>query len=80
MATLVGFYVHEKEDSKDIFAFFPKLVFDSNGNKTAYSHIGQHSGCCIDYVKESRKATESEYLPLLNELKSIGYNNLKICK
>lgn len=80
MATLVKFR-HDKIDGS-VFAFFPQLVHSFNGyrrNHTCYSHIGQHSACNKDYVKECRPATESEYLPLLKELKSIGYD-LKICK
>lgn len=59
---------------KDIFAYFPEEVFDSAGNKTAYSHIGQHSAVCDEYVKESTPATEEEREDLIKELESIGYN------
>ena len=80
MATLVKFRVHP--ENGETFAFFPKLVSNFNGyrkNHTCYAHIGQHSPCNVDYVKECIAATESEYFPLKQELESIGYN-LKICK
>lgn len=80
MATLVKFRVHPVNG--DLFAFFPQLVFSFNGyrkNHTAYSHIGQHSACNVDYVKECRPATQEEFTPLKCELESIGYN-LKVCK
>ena len=84
MATLVKFLVNESHIEKDIFAYFPQLVASRGKSgavaKLSYSYLGQHSGCSPQYAKESRKATQSEYLPLLNELKSIGYTNLKICK
>lgn len=79
MATLVKF---RHDTFGGVFAFFPQLVHDFNGyrkNHTCYSHIGQHSACNVDYVKECRPAKESEYLPLKQELESIGYT-LKICK
>lgn len=81
MATLVKFRVHkDAEGNEDLFAYFPKLKYDLKGyHKTCYSHIGQHSGCAMEYVKECRPATESEYMPLKQELESIGYD-LKICK
>ena len=80
MATLVKFRVHPVNG--DTFAFFPQLVFSFNGyrkNHTSYSHIGQHSACNVDYVKECRPANESEYLLLKRELEQIGYT-LKVCK
>lgn len=80
MATLVKFRVHPANG--DLIAFFPQLVFSFNGyrkNHTCYAHIGQHSACNVEYVKECRPAKESEYSALKTELESIGYN-LKICK
>lgn len=73
MATLVKFYV---EGEARILAVFPQL-FDFNGyrkNNTCYSHIGQHSVSNKDYHSKLRLATKDEYLPLLEELQSIGYN------
>ena len=80
MATLVKFRIHPVNG--DLIAFFPQIVHSFNGyrkNHTCYARIGQHSACNVDYVKECRPATESEYMPLKQELESIGYD-LKICK
>jgi hypothetical protein len=81
MATLVKFRKHPI--TGDLYAYFPQLRFSFNGyrpdNKTAYSHVGQHSACHPDYEKESRPATPFEYMELKQELESIGYT-LKICK
>ena len=38
-----------------------------------YAHVGQHSICSIDWVKEQKPATKKQYEPLLKELQSIGY-------
>ena len=59
----------------DLFAFFPDEKYNSDPNMfTSYSHIGQHSGCHLDYAKESRDATPEEYNALKLELESLGYN------
>lgn len=85
MATLVKFRYNEA--NKDLFAFFPQLIASRNftndngeyTKKFCYSSIGQHSACSLNYVKESRPATESEYTDLKKELESIGYT-LRVCK
>jgi hypothetical protein len=89
MATLVKFRVREIKDDNgkiidnDLFVFFPQLNYNKHlyGNKfkDSYSHVGQHSSCCVKYEKESRPATEEEYKGLKEELESIGYV-LKVCK
>lgn len=61
------------EKNEDLYAYFPDIEFDSQGNKQAYNHIGQHSSASIEYVNESRLATPEEYKDLAAELKSIGY-------
>lgn len=82
--TDVKFFVH-KED-KEIYAFFPKEIESKKWNLKdgkiifylSYAHVGQHSGCCKKYTKESRPATQSERKALIKELESIGYNlNIK---
>ena len=72
--TKVVFLINERTD--DLFAFFPEENYNnfSDLTKVCYSHVGQHSACAIDYAKESRLATEEEYIVLLLELESIGYN------
>ena len=72
--TVVEFYFHE--ENQDLLAFFPNNQ-ESKGFFLSYCHIGQHSECSLNYIKECRKATIKEYTPLKTELESIGYN-LKI--
>jgi len=66
----------------DVFAYFPEMVHNFNGyrpdNMTCYSHIGQHSACHPDYANQCKEAPINEYLDLLNELISEGYNDLVI--
>ena len=68
--TKVSFYYNEKND--DLYAFFTETILGNLGE--SYSHIGQHSQCHINYVKESRKATKKEYKDLMLELQNIGYH------
>ena len=80
MATLVKF---RKDNTGEITAVFPQLKYNKRlyGNNmiTSYAHIGQHTGACKEWIKETESANESEYSDLKQELESIGYN-LKICK
>lgn len=47
----------------------------------SYMHIGQHSRADYNYIISITKpATEEEYKDLYDELKRIGYDDLKICK
>lgn len=73
IVTVVQFYFNERE--QDLFAFFVHSD-EGGGHKLCYSHVGQHCGCCMEYVNESRLATLEEYEPLLQELDSIGYDVL----
>lgn len=59
--------------NEDLFAFFPELKEKEN-TFLAYSQIGQHSECHIEYAKESKQAKESQYLSLHKELTNSGYN------
>jgi hypothetical protein len=72
----VKFMYNEQTD--DLYAFFPKWEEGKNecGDKlyTMYSHVGQHSSGCYEYVAESRPATKEEYNNLMLELESIGYD------
>lgn len=80
--TKVIFLKNTQNNETDIFAFFPnEHYFDSNDTLynymnmfTSYSHIGQHSVCCLQYALESKKATIDEYSNLFTELCEIGYN------
>lgn len=78
-ATLVKFYT-EKDNS--ILAVFPQLHYNrrlyGKDQLTCYAHIGQHSGCHKEYLKDLKPATDlTQCIGLVNELTKIGYN-LKI--
>jgi hypothetical protein len=73
--TKVLFLVNEKDpNDPDLFAYFPEEEGDRKGNKTAYSHVGQHSAASPAYAEESRQATPEEYQDLKAELEGLGYN------
>ena len=77
---LVRFYIEPV--GGQVMAYFPKEIHSFNGyrpdNRVCYSHIGQHSACHPDYLKKCRKATTEQQSALLQELVSIGYNNLEV--
>jgi hypothetical protein len=68
--------IFRKEKNGDILAVFPYEPYnDIIGLVGCYAHVGQHSGCQYDYVRqETKPAQPNEYNDLLNELKGIGYN------
>lgn len=67
-------FLIEKDSKEDVFAYFPYEIWDKQGNKTCYAHVGQHSACSPDYANECKIAPKNLFQPLLNELISIGYN------
>ena len=73
MKTKVIFY---KEPFRDVMAYFPEIN-EGNGQrndlKLCYSHIGQHSACAPEYIKECKEAKYNEYADLLKELIGQGY-------
>ena len=72
--TQVVFLINER--TNELFAYFLEENHNdlSETTKVCYSHVGQHSACCIAYAKESREATEEEYKELKEELEGTGYN------
>lgn len=44
-----------------------------NHERTCYQHTGQH-GVCSDNFARAKRATVTEYTPLLKELESLGYS------
>ena len=76
MKTKTVFLYNKKND--DLFALFldnEQRVFKQDYFFTSYSHIGQHSDCALDYVKECRFALPKEYEGLKNELTNlVGYD------
>ena len=69
-------FLKEKE-SDSIYAYFPAILEGIN-KYLCYAHIGQHSACHSDYIKECKEANYNEYSDLLKELIIIGYKNLNI--
>ena len=67
----VIFRVFEPEG--DVIALFPGMP-EGTGFINSYQHIGQHGAATPSLIKELRPATEEEYLPLLKELRQIGYS------
>lgn len=68
--------VFRKDSSGEVIAFFPKMRCNY-GMIACYQHIGQHSEASIFYYSTTKKSTEKEYIPLLNELRKI-YDDCKI--
>ena len=68
-----------EKDVPFVFAYFPELNHDLEGiHQVSYSHIGQHSACSHVYANECKRALPAQYMPLLNELQSIGYDRLHV--
>lgn len=74
LAQPVIFRVLTHEPQKgEVIALFP-LMPEPNGLVNSYMHIGQHGAA--DYagmIRQSRKATPEEYMPLYRELISAPY-------
>lgn len=67
-----------KDKTGEISAVFPQLSA-GRGYFTSYAHIGQHCAACWHWARyDTKPATRAEYLPLLRELRAIGYRNLKV--
>ena len=65
---------HTPYQKGEAIALFPTLV-ERNGLVQSYMHVGQHGSA--DYagmIRESRKATPSEYAPLMRELQGAPYH------
>ena len=54
-----------------VTAVFPALPANKPASCTIYAHIGQHGACSPDWYARTRAATETEYAPLLGELRGI---------
>jgi hypothetical protein len=73
--TDVLFLVEKDGEDEDVFAYFPNEISDEAGKfRTAYSHVGQHSGCDPKYAEECREAMPIHYKSLQEELTQLGYN------
>lgn len=84
--TQVKFLIEKPEGDLpcNVFAFFPQWYYHEKSHPDhdemfySYAHIGQHSACHIDYANECKEAAINEFMPLLQELVGIGYNDLQI--
>lgn len=79
--TPVIFKLEHGPHARGAFAVFPTLPGTMNPDTmTCYAHIGQHGSCCSQYVREAKPAKPADYADLIKELKSIGYDDLLICR
>ncbi len=70
-----------RESFGEVTAVFPTLPADCRGAyMTCYAHTGQHSGCSHGFLYTTKPALPEHYHRLLEELVSIGYDDLKIYK
>ena len=61
--------------SEDVFALFPTIPADVNGQLVlSYEHIGQHGAASLLIISETTPASEAEYADLKDELEKIGYD------
>lgn len=65
----------------DIIALFPEQVNKVTLTVGSYMHVGQHSDAdCTGVITATTPAKESEYAELLAELRSIGYDDIRVIK
>ncbi len=69
-----------KSEGAGIIAIFPtELGTNSPYTCQMYEHVGQHgAGDPNGVIRRTKRATRSEYTPLLKELRRRGYRNLVI--
>jgi len=70
-----------RKDGKEIVAVFPAEPGTLDlSTMWSYAIVGQHSACTSGWYRTTQPATPDEYKDLLDELISIGYDDLKIVK
>ena len=75
--TIPVIFRKDKRDN-EVVAFFPTMKSDL-GFVTIYAHNGQHCEGRVEYfLEETTPVSKEEYTPLLNELRTIGYDNMKV--
>jgi hypothetical protein len=61
----------------EVIAIFPDNIYNKQlYGKTmvdSYMHIGQQSGCSVEFLDELEDASFDQYKDLKNELQTIGY-------
>jgi len=80
MGTPVIFRKWPKREGGDVIALFPTLVGTMNPYTCdSYEHVGQHgSADPQEVVWATKPAKPAEYTDLMEELKSIGYDDLVV--
>ena len=70
--------VFRKHPDGDIVALFPELSEDGS-SCVSYEHVGQHGSADYAYcISRTKPAKPEEYSDLLAELKTLGYDSLKV--
>ena len=73
--------IFRKFKSGDVIALFPQEPATRNGWEcVSYMHVGQHGSADPMIVHGTKPAKWHEFVELLRELQSIGYDDLKLCK
>lgn len=62
--------IFRKDKYENVIAFIPEAKVNY-GNIMSYMHIGQHGEASYQFYTDTKKASETEYKSLLNELKRI---------
>ena len=65
-------YVVDSYDN-EVTAYFPTILYDERkyADVVCYTHYGQHGAASLEYLKECRQATPTEYADLHAELTGI---------
>lgn len=67
------------KEGGDIIALFPHIPATESGWECmSYMHTGQHGKADPYIIFNTEPATQSEYMELLEELKSAGYSDLLV--
>lgn len=81
MDTLTPVIFRKYKDIDVVVAIFPTIPGTTQiGTCQCYEHVGQHGWCDISWIQNTTLATPDEYKDLMDELVSLGYDNLKVYK
>lgn len=73
--------IFRKLRNGEVIALFPQEPATLDGWLcVSYMHVGQHGSADPIIVNDTKPAMPYEYADLYNELKSIGYDDLAVCK
>ena len=73
--------IFRKFKNGEVIALFPQEPATRDGWECmSYMHVGQHGSADPNIVHDTKAAMPYEYADLYNELKSIGYDDLVVCK